>query len=253
LLPHSCLLIELQLIESGGFDFVITGPEILMWDNGPLEKLWKKPDFVRRIQYFVFDESHCLITWCSFRASYSLVSRLRVLIPERIPFYLPTATATKPAIAALKNLLKLRPEHTEEIYRSNDRPNLHIGARFMQHPAYSYRDLQFLFPSPEYNVRRFLVFFNSTGEAEEACLAMRAMLPEHLKNKIAWFHSDMSPEYRQTMIEKLRNGEIWGLFATDAFGMVLCTHVFVPPFTHLSFRESTAVASKLWFSGVSRA
>jgi superfamily II DNA/RNA helicase len=45
-------------------------------------------------------------------------------------------------------------------------------------------------------------------------------LPPHLKEKVVWFHSGMSPEFCEEVIRKLQTGEIWGIMCTDAAGMV---------------------------------
>ncbi|KIJ10206.1 hypothetical protein PAXINDRAFT_16777 [Paxillus involutus ATCC 200175] len=50
---------------------------------------------------------------------------------------------------------------------------------------------------------------------------LREQLPPELRDKIVWFHSGMTQEFRSEMIEKLRCGEIWGICCTDAAGMGL--------------------------------
>jgi superfamily II DNA helicase RecQ len=195
-----------------------------MRNGGEFERMWNKRQVFRRLLYFVFDEAHCILLWEHFRNSYGLLGRLRLLTPDRIPIYAPTATATPPAIKAIKTSLQLRESETVEILRSNDRADLHIAARFMQHPAYTFKDLAFLIPDPATTTALppcFLVFCSSQETTEEACLTLEAMAP-FMKGKIAWFHSDMTPECRAEMLDKLRSHELWGLFCTDAFGLV-CT------------------------------
>lgn len=48
---------------------------------------------------------------------------------------------------------------------------------------------------------------------------------EH-QDKIIWFHSGMSKEFKEVAMEKLRKGEIWGIVCTNAAGMV--SLVFLP-------------------------
>jgi superfamily II DNA/RNA helicase len=121
----------------------------------------------------------------------------------------------------------LRPEDIVEVFRSNDRRDLHIGARFMLDPQYSFRDLAFLVADDPETTQphRFLVFCNSTEDTEEGCIRFAAMWPEQYRSRFAWFHSDMSAEYRATTLERFRKGELWGLFCTDAFGMVCLLHL----------------------------
>jgi superfamily II DNA/RNA helicase len=49
---------------------------------------------------------------------------------------------------------------------------------------------------------------------------MRKFLPPDLQDKIIWFHSGMSAEFREEAIKKLKNGDMWGFWCTDAAGMV---------------------------------
>jgi superfamily II DNA/RNA helicase len=92
----------------------------------------------------------------------------------------------------------------------------------MQHAANSYRDLNFLLPNAFKSGRppSFLVFFDCITEAEVATQKYCEQLPEVFQNKVAWFHSHMSADYRAEKTEMLRTGELWGAFVTDAFGMV---------------------------------
>lgn len=87
-----------------------------------------------------------------------------------------------------------------------------------------FEDLAFLLP-PNLNEAstappKFLIFFDNIKEAEAATEYLRSKLPSVLKDKIKWFHSIMTPEYRDEEFEDLRNGTTWGLCVTDAFGMV---------------------------------
>lgn len=66
----------------------------------------------------------------------------------------------------------------------------------------------------------FMVFCNDRKETERLCLYARSLAPAHFVNKLLWFHSGMSTRFRTDTIEKLRTHEIWGIFCTDAAGMV---------------------------------
>jgi len=53
-----------------------------------------------------------------------------------------------------------------------------------------------------------------------ACNRLRLDLPGHLWEKVIWFHSGMTMEFRVDAMEKLKKGELWGICCTDAAGMV---------------------------------
>lgn len=191
-----------------------------------LEKLWKKANFTKRLLNFVFDEGHCISQWGSFRTEYTHLGALRYLIPECIPFYVASATLPIPVLFDIIETLRLRLDRTEQILRSNDRPEIGLMVRGLTFPANSFRDLDFLVPS-DFNegdsIPPFLIFIDSKREAETACNTFRKRWPRGDRNKIHWFHSDLTQNEREQLLERMKSGEIFGLFCTDAFGMVRTT------------------------------
>ena len=151
------------------------------------ELLWNKPDFVKCLLYVVIDEAHCVSQWASFRPEYGLLGRLRIFLPETIPFYVPSATLPPVVLRDVKKVLRLREANTFSLLRSNDRPDLILSARFMDHPASSYEDLKFLIPNDPCKERPppFLIFFDSKQEAEDAATALRSSLPIEHQDKIS--------------------------------------------------------------------
>jgi superfamily II DNA helicase RecQ len=202
---------------------VTTSPEILMRNRGPFEALWAKKEFTQKILALIIDEVHCCSEWGVFRPDYRQLGRIRLMFnnPDTIPVYGASASLTPPLLQDIKNLLRLRPSMTDYLFRSNDRPAIHLSSRFMQYPANSFLDLAFLIPEDcESPVPPFLVFFDNIAEAQEACLTLRQMVPREHRHKLRWFHSLMSPRYREIELKKIKAGEVWGYFATDSFGMV---------------------------------
>lgn len=180
--------------------------------------------------YMVFDEGHCVSQWGrSFRNEYLHVGTIRYLLPNTIPFYVASATLPQSVLRDVSEILRLRPSQLEYIIRSNDRPNINLVVRPIEHALESYDDLAFLIPEGwkegDPPPKKFAVFMDNTTHTEAATKAIRKRLPPHLRNKIRWFHATMTNEYRDENLEAFRKGEIWGLFVTDAFGMVrLCSN-----------------------------
>ncbi|KAH9942663.1 P-loop containing nucleoside triphosphate hydrolase protein [Amylocystis lapponica] len=189
------------------------------------EKLWAKTEFTSRLLYFVFDEGHCIKEWGSFRNAYLLVGNLRNLIPRVVPFYVPSATLPATVLSDVSKILHLREGETEHIFRTNDRPDIHLVVRVMEHPASSFNDLSFLVPRDwkegDVPPPKFLIFFNDMKVAESAMEFLVKPLPQHLKDKIKYFHSAMTSTYRDDEHDALLRGDTWGLCVTDAFGMGL--------------------------------
>ena len=94
----------------------------------------------------------------------------------------------------------------------------------MWHHQQTYLDLGFLIPANQQVgdplPTKFMVFFNSKGEAEEAAKFLRSHLPVEMCDKVQWLHAGMTPAFCNDEIRHLVNGEWWGLALTDVRGMV---------------------------------
>ncbi|KAG1829032.1 hypothetical protein DFJ58DRAFT_672027 [Suillus subalutaceus] len=100
-------------------------------------------------------------------------------------------------------------------------PNIHLMVIEMLDPLNSMHDLKCVLkfngdPPPP----KFMVFCNERKETERLCEFARSEAPPTVAKKLVWFHSGMSTDFRAETIENLRKGEIWGIFCTDAAGMV---------------------------------
>jgi superfamily II DNA helicase RecQ len=204
--------------------------------------------FTERLLYVVIDEAHLVTGWAAFRGGYPNLYRLRAFVPRTIPFLVPSATLRDSDITSVMESLRMLPDSTIKILRSNDRPDLRWGSRFMEHPASSFRDLDFVLRrEPGKPPDRFLVFFDTTDETVEAVLALRQLLPKEDHLKIRWFNSSMSDEYRAQCVKDFEDGKIWGMCTTDAYGIVRRTWMSSgSTFSQLP-RVLTRQASSLWW------
>ena len=124
---------------------MIINPEILI-GNENMENLWKKTSVRKRLLNFIFDEGHCISQWGAFRKEYQHLGSLRYLIPEHVPFYIPSATLPPLVLLDIAEVLHLRTEQREYIMRSNDRPEICLVVRSLAFAAKSFQDLNFLIP-----------------------------------------------------------------------------------------------------------
>lgn len=67
---------------------------------------------------------------------------------------------------------------------------------------------------------KFMLFVNQRKESEEIVGFQWDDLPPGFRDKVVWFHSGMSSQFRDDAIRRLRDGELWGIICTDAAGMV---------------------------------
>jgi superfamily II DNA/RNA helicase len=107
---------------------------------------------------------------------------------------------------------------------STDRPNIFFSVRKMEHPLNSYHDLAFIIKlhmtSEDSHPPKFLVFFNSQAEAQAGAEYLRERLPLELRDKVKWFHSEMTDEFCEDKMHALLVGDVFGHAATDVAGMV---------------------------------
>lgn len=205
---------------------VVTNIEIFDQIGGGFSKLWKHEPFASRVISIIWDEGHCISKWSAFRPEYKTAGRLRYVIPKHIPFYITSATLPPIVLRDVMDILHVRKENTYLIERSNDRPNVAICVRAMQHPANSYLDLAFLVPKncpPGWRPPKFLIFFDDIAESIGVASFLRERLPRSRRDLIKWFNADMSATFRDEEAQKLKDGATWGLCCTDSFGMVSCS------------------------------
>ncbi|KIM36196.1 hypothetical protein M413DRAFT_78603, partial [Hebeloma cylindrosporum] len=212
-----------QAISEGKYRAIVTNIETISKPGGGFEKLWLDKGFMERVISIVWDESQCIGKWGDFRPEYKAAGNLRHLIPKTIRFYLTSATLPTRVLDEIKSILGIRDENTYTFFRSNDRPNVHLTVRKMKYPLNSYKDLAFLIPDdwdPTTPLPyKFVIFFDNITDSINAAKYLRAHLPLPLKDKIKWFNSEMSVEFRDEESAWFKDAKDGGLACTESFGM----------------------------------
>ena len=187
------------------------------------ESLFKNKVFTDAILSIVVDEAHCVSQWGSFLPEYRHIGSLRRLQRRPCTIMATSATLTTSPIDDIKKVIQLRDQDLLLSRLSVNRPNISLVVRPFVNRRNSFLDLKFLLrdwklgdPPPP----KFLVFFDSIPESVQAGNFLRCLLPLDFRDRIKWFNSEMSDRFKLTETSKLSNGEIWGLMATDSFGMV---------------------------------
>ncbi|KAJ3478405.1 hypothetical protein NLI96_g9780 [Meripilus lineatus] len=133
---------NLKDIESGKYRVVVINPEVAL-GNSTFERIWRNPSFTSIIISVVWDEAHCISAWGSFRAEYQDAGRLRYIIPRTIPYLVPSATLSENVRADVTDVLEMDVRRTIMVRQSNDRPNVYLSVRKIEHALTSFRDLDF--------------------------------------------------------------------------------------------------------------
>ncbi|KIK77846.1 hypothetical protein PAXRUDRAFT_165593, partial [Paxillus rubicundulus Ve08.2h10] len=212
-------------IERFKYRIIGVSPEHILNDPqfGDLFKLSK---FTDRLFNITVDEGHCVSEWGDgFQSDYGELGKLRWLLPSHITFHVASATMPPHILQDVQNKLHMRSNRLVKVIWSNDRPNIHIVVTRIENSLKSMQDLDHILnfesgqpPTP------FMVFVNGRDEAERLAKYVRRKVLQHSQDKFVWFHSGMSTVFCLAMIEKLRKGELWGVFCTDAAGMGLDLH-----------------------------
>jgi superfamily II DNA helicase RecQ len=214
-----------QEMKNGCSRLYVVSPELLCQDRR-FDGLWKDQKWTSRLARIIFDEGHCVSQWGgTFRPEYASLDRLRYFLPHWVQYYVASATLPPAILDDVRAKLHMKPD-THVIHRSNDRWNCALVVRCIKHSMRSFRDLDFLVASnwrPGSRLpQKCLIFFNSRKEAEAAAEHLRRSLGHEHKDHVLWFHSIMSDQFREETVRKfqLDDTPIWGLFCTDAAGMV---------------------------------
>lgn len=194
-----------------------------MGDGSIFDKVWKCETFQSRVLSVIWDEAHCVRAWSSFRKEYKEAPRLRLLLGRPVPFYAASATLPEEVLTDVMSRLRMQREATTLIERSNDRPNVYLAVRRIQHALDSFKDLDFLIPKdwrPGTPLPRFIVFFDDITESVAATKRLWSLIPKEHCHLIKWFNSEMTPKFREDTVEDFRNGVVCGMCSTDSFGVV---------------------------------
>lgn len=195
-----------------------------MAKDSRFEELLKHHRFMNHVINLVFDEAHVIKEWGKgFRPEYTRLGVYRYLMARRVPIHLGSATLPPTLVTELRYHLNLAAD--THIFRlDTDRKNIFLRVHRMQHPANSYLDLVNFVPKPTSEAgpraKKFLMFFNSRTECEDAAEVLRQRLGRQYQHRIKWVHSGMTDEFRSSEVHALQVGSVDGECATDAVGMV---------------------------------
>ncbi|EIW61392.1 P-loop containing nucleoside triphosphate hydrolase protein [Trametes versicolor FP-101664 SS1] len=224
---------------------VVLNPEIAFRNKRSYEWLWMNKNFTSRLISVVWDEAHCIKSWGSFRPSLKESGHLRNLLSAKIPYVLMSATMTDSDCSDVLGIVQARADRVLYIRRSNDRPNVFLTVRKMQHSASSFEDLFWLIPDrwvPGQRIPPFVIFHDSIEESINAAEALRKRLPREYADRLVWFNSDNTPWFRERTTDEFREHKLAGLFCTDSFGM----GVDVPNIEIVVQWKATCDVNQLW-------
>ena len=223
--------VSVQDLLRGKYNVVLISPEMLQ-TCGFVNLVLRRPEFASRVLSVVIDEVHCVSHWgADSRKHYALVGSTRAFLPRDTPIVALTATLTARVHRDLHSKLNFPQYSSQFINAGNDRPNVSVVVRAMEHTQESLADLDFVIPSVVSSPTDILKTYIYSDNIKAG-----GGILDHLKNLLAKrnvnfdtddvvrpFHASMGTDYHAEAMNVFREGTIRILVCTDAAGMVSLT------------------------------
>ncbi|KAJ6582551.1 P-loop containing nucleoside triphosphate hydrolase protein [Mycena vulgaris] len=223
------------LLHREKFVLVISPLKILQEDQGKrFKKMGLKAAAVNGDTYsgelkehilaVIIDEAHCAAQWGGdFRPHYTVLNRLRVLLPVGTPLLATSATLNADAMAEICSGLDLDLDRSFFLNLGNDRPNITPSVVRMN-GSKDYAALDPVLPSPADvqsadDLPKATIFTNNVKKTQVICRHVRRLYP-HLRGAIDFLHAHRSVKAKRRVMKQFRKGKIKILIATEAAGMV---------------------------------
>jgi superfamily II DNA helicase RecQ len=218
-----------------------------------IREVLRNTEFGKRVLSVVVDEAHVVSHWgASFRKKYGTLGIIRAFLPRGTPIV--ALSATLPARIRSDVLSKLQfSRDYVSIDIGNDRPNVSLVVRAIQHPMNTYADLDFVVE--EMKEKKAFIYADNiaTGVGIYDHLDELLAPEDRERGLIRPYNAALSKEYRREAMRLFRSGEIRVLICTDAAGMVGLDISFEKrQIIDLDLRVVTSQISILWSSGSCR-
>jgi len=203
---------------------VMISPEMLL-SRRFIREVLRNPEFGKRVLSVVVDEAHVVSHWGSaFRKKYGTLGIIRAFLQKGTPIV--AVSATLPARIRNDVLSKLQfGKDYVNIDEGNDRPNVSIVIRAMEHPINTYADLDFIISrliANPYEIQKTFVYCDNIATGVDAIDHLTSLLPASLQaaGLIRPYNASFSKEYRKEVMSQFKQGLVRILVCTDAAGMV---------------------------------
>ncbi|THV02115.1 P-loop containing nucleoside triphosphate hydrolase protein, partial [Dendrothele bispora CBS 962.96] len=213
-------------ICTGKYQIIVISPEMMLSQKF-IKNVLKNEELAHRILSIIIDEAHVISHWgTGFRKKYGELGILRALLPKGIPFVV--LSATLPPRVRQDVLTKLHFSRDESDYINinlgNDRPNVSLVVRAMQHPMNTYQDLDFVIPQKVQKtneIKKTFIYADNISTGVEIAAHLESLLPDTLQytGLIRPYNAAYSQKYRKAAMKQFREGQIRVLVCTDAAGM----------------------------------
>ncbi|KAJ6540929.1 P-loop containing nucleoside triphosphate hydrolase protein [Mycena vulgaris] len=206
-----CTKSVMQSVIAGEWQIVILSPEMLL-SRRFIDGVLRKPEFGARCLSVFIDEAHCISHWGdSFRKKYASIGIVRAFLPRATPIIAVTATLTPRVHQDLVTKLQFNPNDYIFCTIGNDRPNVSQVVRALEHPANSYRDLDFVVPDTNtrpIDTKKAFVYTDDIKDGGKIIDYLNARVNPTYRSRglVRPYNAAMSPQYRAEVMSLFKAG-----------------------------------------------
>ncbi|KAJ7127701.1 P-loop containing nucleoside triphosphate hydrolase protein, partial [Mycena epipterygia] len=211
-------------LGNNNFRVGLVGPEMALSTQFH-EKVLNQVKFTQNIIYLVIDELHCIWEWGNddFRPEYRRIVELAARLPTGLPILGASATTPYHVTNDILDNLGL-PRDCARVQVSNEKLNVSLSVRILQHEPASFADLLLLFSDDMEGPEDFLqtlIYGNGRQDVEKIQDFLRDNAPENLDGKKAFefYHRHIDEVRKESIQRRIASGELRGVSATDALGL----------------------------------
>jgi superfamily II DNA helicase RecQ len=214
-----------QKIVQGDWQIVLISPELLL-SRRFIKEVLKNSEFKKRVLSVFIDEAHVISHWGSgFRKKYGELGIIRTFLPKLTPIIAVSATLPGRVHRDVLRVLRFDQNNFVNIDVGNDRPNVSLVIRGIQHSLNSYADLNFIINkniTDTSEIQKGFLYCDNIAMGTEIIDHLTERLPPHLRKLglIRPYNACFSKEYRKAVMEEFKTGRVRILVCTDAAGMV---------------------------------
>jgi superfamily II DNA helicase RecQ len=183
--------------------------------------------FTSRVLSVVVDEAHVVSHWgAGFRKKYGELGMLRAFLPRGTSMVAMSATLSPGVQSDVLRKLEFDEANYEACDAGNDRPNVSLVVRAIEHTQESLADLNFVIPKDVKKVEDIpltMIYADSVPLGPDIVQHLDRLLPAHLQGLgvVRPFSAAGTQEYRTDAMTEFKSGtSVRVLVCTDAAGMV---------------------------------
>ncbi|RXW12410.1 hypothetical protein EST38_g13443 [Candolleomyces aberdarensis] len=213
-----------KALKAGEYQILLISPELLLSKHF-VDNLLRDKTFILLILAVVVDEAHVVSHWgAGFRKKYGELGMVRAFLRRDTPIVAMSATLSPRVRKDVLSKLEFDDNNYVFVNIGNDRPNVALVARAIEHPQETYIDLNFIIPENTANAEDIpltLIYADNIPKSTSVIDHLETLLPPNLRSLglMRPFSAAFPHDYRSTLLDAFKKGVVRVMVCTDAAGM----------------------------------